>query len=69
MIEHAGSEQKYEVPLKWDAKDSAESDWEVPKDAKTGVYRVLVEDSLARPKAASRGACRAASASRSSACR
>jgi hypothetical protein len=47
VIEHAGSEQKYEVPVKWDAKDSAESTWEVPKEAKTGTYSVMVEDSLA----------------------
>ncbi len=46
VIEHAGSEQKYEVPVKWDAKDSAESTWDVPKEAKTGTYRVIVEDNL-----------------------
>ena len=46
VIEHAGSDQKYEVPVKWDAKDSAESTWDVPKEAKTGTYRVIVEDSL-----------------------
>jgi len=46
VIEHVGSEQKYEVPVKWDAKDTAESTWDVPKEAKTGTYRVLVEDNL-----------------------
>jgi hypothetical protein len=46
VIEHAGSDQKYEVAVKWDAKDSAESTWDVPKEAKTGTYRVIVEDSL-----------------------
>ncbi len=46
VIEHVGSDQKYEVPVKWDAKDSAESTWDVPKEAKTGIYRVVVEDSL-----------------------
>jgi uncharacterized protein YfaS (alpha-2-macroglobulin family) len=46
VIEHVGSNQKYEVPLKWDAKDITESAWVVPKDAKSGVYRVLIEDSL-----------------------
>ena len=46
VIEHSGSEQRYELPVKWDAKDSAESTWEVPKEAKTGTYRVIVEDNL-----------------------
>jgi uncharacterized protein YfaS (alpha-2-macroglobulin family) len=46
VIEHAGSEQKYEVPVKWDARDSAESSWDVPKEAKTGTYRAVVEDGL-----------------------
>ena len=46
-IEHQGSEQRYELPLKWDARNSAELDWKVPRDAKTGVYRVRLEDTLA----------------------
>jgi alpha-2-macroglobulin len=46
-IEHQGSEQRYELPLKWDARNSAELDWKVPRDAKTGVYRVRLEDALA----------------------
>jgi uncharacterized protein YfaS (alpha-2-macroglobulin family) len=44
-IEHEGSGQRYELPLKWDARNSAELDWQVPRDAKTGVYRVHLEDS------------------------
>ena len=46
IIEHMGSEQKYEVPLRWDAKDIAESTFDVPKDAKTGIYSVTLEDTL-----------------------
>jgi uncharacterized protein YfaS (alpha-2-macroglobulin family) len=46
VIEHMGSNQRYDVPLKWDIKSIAECDWAVPKDAKTGVYRVLMEDGL-----------------------
>ena len=34
IVQHIGSDQRYELPLKWDEKDSAESTWEVPKDAK-----------------------------------
>ncbi|BBP01338.1 alpha-2-macroglobulin family protein [Sulfuriferula nivalis] len=39
-ITHQGSEQKYEMPLKWNADDTAESVWTVPKDAKSGSYTV-----------------------------
>ena len=46
IIEHVGSDQKYEVPVKWDAKDSAESVWDVPKEARTGTYQVITEDNL-----------------------
>jgi uncharacterized protein YfaS (alpha-2-macroglobulin family) len=45
-IEHQGSEQRYQLPVKWDARGSAVSDWLVPRDAKTGVYRVVFEDTL-----------------------
>ena len=67
MIEHQGSEQRYKLPLKWDARGSAESTWQVPKDAKTGVYRVTFEDALGGQRGAARRPAR--SASRSSACR
>ncbi|MGI8785636.1 MAG: alpha-2-macroglobulin family protein [Acidobacteriota bacterium] len=39
-IEHSGSEQKYELPLRWDAKGIAETQWEVPRGAKLGQYGV-----------------------------
>ena len=45
-VQHMGSEQKYEVPLRWDAKDIAEAAFDVPEDAKTGVYSVILEDTL-----------------------
>lgn len=44
-IEHEGSEEVYELPVKWEGA-SAVGDWQVPKDAKTGTWRVLVEDTL-----------------------
>ncbi len=37
-IQHYGSEQKYEFPLKWDANGVAETNWSIPKDAKLGNY-------------------------------
>jgi len=46
IIQHIGSDQRYEVPLKWDEKDTAESTWDVPKDAKSGVYQIVMEDTL-----------------------
>ncbi len=41
-IQHLGSEQKYELPLRWDAAGIAESSWQIPKDAKLGNYHALM---------------------------
>jgi len=41
-IIHMGSEQKYEFPLKWDSKGIAETEWQIPKDAKLGTYSVTM---------------------------
>src|SRR5262249_36616276 len=35
-----GSNQQYELPLKWDNGGTAESTWNIPKDAKLGSYRI-----------------------------
>lgn len=40
LIEHDGSGQKYEFPLKWDASGTAETSWTIPKEAKLGFYEV-----------------------------
>jgi uncharacterized protein YfaS (alpha-2-macroglobulin family) len=40
LIEHQGSETRYELPLAWDAAGTAESAWAVPTDAKLGLYQV-----------------------------
>jgi uncharacterized protein YfaS (alpha-2-macroglobulin family) len=45
-IVHQGSEQKYEVPVKWDARNSAESSWQIPQGAKKGIYVVQMTDTL-----------------------
>ncbi len=42
LISHQGSGQRYEFPLKWDAKGIAESRWEIPKNAKLGTYQVTL---------------------------
>jgi len=41
-ITHEGSDQKYAFPLKWDSKGIAETEWQIPKDAKLGIYSVLL---------------------------
>ncbi len=40
VIVHVGSDQKYELPLKWRGDGSAEAAWTVPQDAKQGTYTV-----------------------------
>jgi uncharacterized protein YfaS (alpha-2-macroglobulin family) len=46
LIQHVGSEEKYELPLKWDGRNIAESAWRVPPGAKRGTYQVLMIDTL-----------------------
>ncbi|HYB21984.1 MAG TPA: MG2 domain-containing protein, partial [Thermodesulfobacteriota bacterium] len=41
-IQHYGSEQKYEFPLKWEANGIAETTWSIPKEAKLGTYGVVL---------------------------
>jgi alpha-2-macroglobulin len=40
VIQHLGSEQKYELPLHWDEKGIAETIWQIPREAKLGNYQV-----------------------------
>ncbi len=40
VIEHYGSEDRYEFPLKWDPTGMAETIWKIPKEAKLGTYGV-----------------------------
>jgi uncharacterized protein YfaS (alpha-2-macroglobulin family) len=46
VIQHQGSEEKYEIPLKWDGRNSAESTWKIPEGAKKGNYAVRMTDTL-----------------------
>ncbi|MBF0459948.1 MAG: alpha-2-macroglobulin [Magnetococcales bacterium] len=41
-IRHTGSGQKYPFSLTWDDKQSAESTWSIPKEARFGQYQVLL---------------------------
>ena len=45
VIQHAGSDQKYEQPLTWDEHGIAESVWTIPQDAKLGTYQVQLTPS------------------------
>lgn len=44
-ITHQGSDQRYEMNLKWNPDGTAESTWVIPKDAKQGTYQVALEES------------------------
>ena len=46
VIRHVGSEDRFEVPVQWDAHGIAESTWTIPKEAKQGTYTVSVLDRL-----------------------
>ncbi|MRR18217.1 MAG: alpha-2-macroglobulin, partial [Deltaproteobacteria bacterium] len=39
-VTHSGSGQKYEFPLAWDARGTAETTWVIPKEAKLGNYAI-----------------------------
>jgi uncharacterized protein YfaS (alpha-2-macroglobulin family) len=39
-IEHQASEQKYDVAVKWGEHGTATAEWQIPQDAKQGVYTI-----------------------------
>lgn len=43
IIQHLGSNQKYELLVNWDANGIAESTWTIPKEAKLGQYQVYFQ--------------------------
>jgi hypothetical protein len=44
VIEHDGSDQKYEVTADFDANGIAEQQWEIPAGAKSGAYDIRIAD-------------------------
>jgi len=42
FVLHEGTDQRYELPLRWHANGSAANDWTIPADARQGWYQVLV---------------------------
>jgi len=43
VIQHFGSQQRYELPVTWDAGGIAETTWNIPREAKLGQYAVNIE--------------------------
>jgi hypothetical protein len=50
VIEHQGSNEKYEMPLKWDVGGIAETEWKIPAEAKTGKYEVSLREKTTEKK-------------------
>ncbi len=46
VIQHQGSEEKYELAVNWDSRSSAETRWKIPEGAKKGTYTVMMTDTL-----------------------
>lgn len=50
MIQHIGSSQRFEFPLKWDENGVASTDWQIPVQSKLGNYEViLLKKALEKP--------------------
>jgi uncharacterized protein YfaS (alpha-2-macroglobulin family) len=45
-ITHLGSEQEYELPLRWHSDGSAETTWAIPQEAKLGIYNVYFHSAI-----------------------
>jgi uncharacterized protein YfaS (alpha-2-macroglobulin family) len=43
-LTHAGSDQQYKFPVRFDGQGIAETTWSVPRDAKLGAYRIALVD-------------------------
>jgi uncharacterized protein YfaS (alpha-2-macroglobulin family) len=43
VLQHLGSDQRYELPVKWDAKGIAETTWDIPREAKLGLYQIYLQ--------------------------
>ena len=56
VIQHEGSDQRYEFPLTWDQSGIAETTWKIPKDAKLGTYTITLRKKaggIMKPRASS----------------
>jgi uncharacterized protein YfaS (alpha-2-macroglobulin family) len=41
-IRHLGSDEKFELPVRWDAAGLATQEWAIPREAKLGAYQVVM---------------------------
>jgi uncharacterized protein YfaS (alpha-2-macroglobulin family) len=41
-IRHSGSDEHYDFDLSWNPNGTAESNWDIPKTAKLGVYQIIM---------------------------
>lgn len=46
VIRHTGNGQTFKLPLVWDTNHTAESLWNIPKDAKSGNYMVILDEKI-----------------------
>jgi len=44
VLQHVGSDRRYQLPVVWDAKGRAENAWKVPVDAPLGWYSIMIGD-------------------------
>lgn len=42
ILQHQGSDERYELPLEWQAGEIAETSWEIPREARLGTYSVYM---------------------------
>lgn len=40
ILQHQGSDDKFELPVAWDTRGTAALDWAIPPDAKQGIYQI-----------------------------
>ena len=43
-IQHSGTRQKFQLPLRWRADGTAAARWQIPKEAKLGYYQIYLEN-------------------------
>jgi uncharacterized protein YfaS (alpha-2-macroglobulin family) len=48
-ITFSGSDQHYDLPFKWGDSGTAESDWQIPREAKLGSYAVTMAPKTSEP--------------------
>jgi hypothetical protein len=55
VLQHLGSDQKYELPLNWDAGGIAETTWNIPREARLGLYHIYLKANAGKKRNRGRG--------------